>query len=227
MSLLKSMRYCLSGSRSSRTSTRSRRYCRCTSCTSRRSCPLQALDLRMRLAELVLEPQHELDAGEVEPELGGEPLNDPQPLDVGFGVEPRAAGRPLRPDEALRLVHPQRLRVHADELGGYRDHVDRTVRGLHQPTPFWSSSRSSRSFLFTRFGTCDPDACEHVALAGALEARRAAALDPQQLAVLGARGNLERHGALRRRHLDLAAERGGREGDRHLHDQVVAAALVE
>src|SRR4249920_2413836 len=43
--------------------------------------------------------------------------------------------------------------MHADQLGGDRDHVDGPVRGLHQPTPFCSSSRSSRSFLFTRFGT--------------------------------------------------------------------------
>ena len=54
--------------------------------------PLQPLDLRVRLAKLVLEPQHELDAGEVEPELGREPLDDAQPLDVRLGVEPRPPG---------------------------------------------------------------------------------------------------------------------------------------
>src|SRR4029078_11856025 len=53
-----------------------------------------------------------------------------------------------------------------------------------------------------------------------------AALDPQQLAVLRARGDLERDGAFRRRHLDLAAEGRGGKGDWHLHDQVVAAPLV-
>src|SRR4051812_22832174 len=114
---------------------------------------LQAHDLSVGLAQLVLEPQHELDAGEVEAELGGEPLDDPQAHDVGIGVEPRPARCPVRPHETLRLVHPQRLRMHADELGGDRDHVDRPARGLHQPTAFCSSSRSSRSFLFTRFGT--------------------------------------------------------------------------
>src|SRR5262249_60221331 len=77
----------------------------------------------------------------------------PQPLDVCLGVEPSAARRPLRAHQALRLVHPQRLRVHADEFGGDRDHVDRPVGGVHQPTAFCSSSRSSRSFLFTPFGT--------------------------------------------------------------------------
>src|SRR5205085_2473872 len=54
----------------------------------------------------------------------------------------------------------------------------------------------------------------------------AAALDPQELPVLGAGRNLERDRALRRRNVDLAAERGRREGDRHLHDEVVSAALV-
>src|SRR5581483_8796130 len=72
----------------------------------------------------------------------------------------------------------------------------------------------------------DADAGQDVALAGAAQARRAAALDPQELAVLGAGGDLQRDVALRRRHLDLAAERGGRERDRHLDDEVVAAALV-
>src|SRR5581483_6224321 len=72
----------------------------------------------------------------------------------------------------------------------------------------------------------DAHAREHVALAVALEARRAAALDPQQLAVLGPGGHLQRHGAFGRRHLDGAAERGGRERHGHRHDEVVAAALV-
>src|SRR5262249_59306934 len=41
----------------------------------------------------------------------------------------------------------------SDELGRNRDHVDRAVGGVHQPAPFCSSSRSSRSFLLTRLGT--------------------------------------------------------------------------
>src|SRR5919197_5538982 len=73
----------------------------------------------------------------------------------------------------------------------------------------------------------DPEPREDVALAGAGEARRAAALDPQQLAVLGAGRHLQRDRPFGRRHLDLAAERGGRERHRHLHDEVVAAPLVD
>src|SRR5207253_10948158 len=65
-------------------------------------------------------------------------------------VEPRVAGCPPRPHEALLLVHPQRLRVHADELGGDADHVARTV--VHQML-FPSSSSKSRCFLFIFFGT--------------------------------------------------------------------------
>ena len=94
---------------------------------SSRSCCLQPLDLRVRLAQLVLEPQHELDAGEVQPELRRQALDDPQPLDVGLAVEPRAAGRALRAHEALVLVEAQGLRVHADELRRDADHVDRAV----------------------------------------------------------------------------------------------------
>src|SRR5262249_40182441 len=51
----------------------------------------------------------------------------------------------------LLLVDAQRLRVHADHVGGDGDHVARTV--VHQPVVFRSSSRSSRSCLLTRFGT--------------------------------------------------------------------------
>src|ERR1700758_3326525 len=72
----------------------------------------------------------------------------------------------------------------------------------------------------------DSDTREHVALARAAELRRAAALDPQELAVFRTGGNLQRDRALRRRHVDLPPERGHWEGDRHLDDQVVSAALV-
>ena len=40
-----------------------------------------------------------------------------------LGVEPRPARRPAGADEPLRLVHAQGLRMHADEVGGDRDHV--------------------------------------------------------------------------------------------------------
>src|ERR687886_367817 len=60
---------------------------------------LEPLDARVRLAQLVLEPEHELDAREVEPELRRQPLDDPEPLEVQLRVEPRAARRTLRPDE--------------------------------------------------------------------------------------------------------------------------------
>ncbi len=43
--------------------------------------------------QLVLEPEHVLDAGEVEPELGRQPLDQSQPLEVGLGVEARVARR--------------------------------------------------------------------------------------------------------------------------------------
>ena len=46
---------------------------------------LQPVDLHVRLAQLVLEPQHELDAGEVEPDLRRQPLDDAQALDVDLG----------------------------------------------------------------------------------------------------------------------------------------------
>ena len=98
------------------------------------------------------------------PELGREPLDQPQPLEVGLRVEARVPGRPLRPDETLGLVDPQRLRVHADELGGDRDHVARVgalvgahenaslSRGFSRET-FWSASSASRSAFVSFVGT--------------------------------------------------------------------------
>ena len=56
-----------------------------------------------------------------------------QPLDVRVGVEARVAGGALRAHEPLLLVDAQRLRMHADELGGDADHVARTVVVGHPP----------------------------------------------------------------------------------------------
>ena len=97
--------------------------------------------------------EHALDAGEVQAELGGEPLDQLQPLDVGVGVQARVAGGALRVHEPLLLVDAQRLRMHADELGGDADHVARTVAVGHHQIVFPSSSSSSRCFLFIFFGT--------------------------------------------------------------------------
>src|SRR5436190_18780449 len=69
-------------------------------------------------------------------------------------------------------------------------------------------------------------ASEHVAAAGALQLRRALALDAEQRPVLGTALDLQRHRPVGRRRLNLGAERRLREGDRQLDDEVVAAALV-
>ena len=53
---------------------------------------LEPLGARVLLAQLVLEPQHVLDAGEVEAELGRQALDQAQPLQIGLRVEPRVPG---------------------------------------------------------------------------------------------------------------------------------------
>src|SRR5436190_12257711 len=42
--------------------------------------------------QFVLQPQHVLDAGQVQAELVRQPLDQPQPLEIGFRVQPRVAG---------------------------------------------------------------------------------------------------------------------------------------
>ena len=184
---------------------------------------LQAVDACVCLLELVLEAEHELDAGEVEAEVGRQLLDQLEPLDVGVRVEARVAGGALRVDEPLLLVDAQRLRVHADDVGGDADHVARAV--VHQlSVPELLEQLALLLVQPLRHLELEP--CEHVALAAARELRRAAPADAEQLAVLGARGHLQRDGAVRRRHLDRRAERRVGERHRHRHEQVVAPALV-
>ena len=53
---------------------------------------LELLHPREHPPELILEPQHALDAGEVEPELRRQLLDQAQPLDVVLGVQPVPPG---------------------------------------------------------------------------------------------------------------------------------------
>ena len=94
---------------------------------------LEPLHARLHPPQLVLEAEHLLDAGEVEPELGGQPLDQPQPLDVDLRVEARAAWSPARAHEPLRLVQAEGLRMHADEVGRDGDHVAGPIGHLRSP----------------------------------------------------------------------------------------------
>src|SRR5919109_3024853 len=122
---------------------------------------LQALHAGTQAGELVLEAEHGLDAGEVEAELTREPVDEPQPLEIGVGVEAGITRRAHRLHEPLGLVDAERLRVHPDELGGDGDHVARAI--VHQLTPsrslgfaretFWRFSIASRSAFVSFVGT--------------------------------------------------------------------------
>src|SRR5579862_5111892 len=56
---------------------------------------------------------------------GGEVLDAPEPREVALGEAARPTRRPRGIEQALALVHPQRLGVDACKLCGNRDHVDR------------------------------------------------------------------------------------------------------
>src|SRR4029079_4090359 len=113
---------------------------------------LHPVEPRVHSTQLVLEAKHLLDAGEVEPELGREALDQTQPREVVLRVEARVPGGALRAHEALLLVDAQRLRMHADELGGDGAHVEGMLVRRH-PFTFWNSSSSSRLRLFSFLGT--------------------------------------------------------------------------
>src|SRR6476646_1064793 len=122
--------------------------------------PLESRHARAQLVHLVLEREDALDPGEVEPELGRQALDRAQPVEVALRVQPGAARRPAGPEEPLRLVDAQRLRVHADELRGDADRVARpTVHQLNafsrgsSPETCWSFSIASFSAFESFFGT--------------------------------------------------------------------------
>src|SRR5207245_1272575 len=81
----------------------------------------------MQGPDLLLEVEHALDAGEVQPQLRGHLLDALQPLHVLLGVEARALRRALGLDQTARLVYAQRLRMHLRELCGDRDHEHAAV----------------------------------------------------------------------------------------------------
>src|SRR5262249_7698299 len=89
------------------------------------------------------ESDHVLHACEVEPQLRRQVLDESEPVQVGVGVETRVARCALGRDEALRLVDPECLRVHAHELGRDGDHVARPV--VHHCSQILLSRRCAAS----------------------------------------------------------------------------------
>src|SRR4051794_15509 len=73
---------------------------------------VEALDPALHALELPLELEDLLDTREVEAELRRHLLDAAQALDVVLRVQARALRRALGLDEAARLVHAQRLRMH-------------------------------------------------------------------------------------------------------------------
>ena len=64
--------------------------------------PLELLHPCPQAPQLVLEPEDMLDTGEVEAELGREPLDEAQAVHVGVGVQARATRGSRGPHETLR-----------------------------------------------------------------------------------------------------------------------------
>ena len=216
------------------------RRCASWACRSA-TCVRSAVDLGAKLDDA-------LDARQVDPFVG-ELLDREQPVDVGLRVPPRVARRAARAHQALALVDAQRLRMHAGQLGRHADdehralievslpvghrlvllrHDHDTPSDLRGESPCSSCSCRSRSFcdLESRAGT---STCVVTSRSPwpPLRLRSALALDAERLAVGGARGHLERHRPVERRHLHVRPERRLGEGDRQREREVVALAAEE
>src|ERR1700704_1695372 len=92
------------------------------------------VELGPRVVELGLELENLLHTGEADA-LVGELLDPAEQHDVTLGVPAAATLRTRRLDQALALVDAQRLRMHAGELRGHRDDVQRPLICIHVVTP--------------------------------------------------------------------------------------------
>src|SRR6478735_1225398 len=116
---------------------------------------LERIHAAEQLHHRLLQGQHVGGAGQAEAEHGGQVRDLAQAGDVRVRVAAGAAGRAAGADHALGVVHPQRLGVHAGQLGGhgYRvagvlcgvDHANNRSRGLPWLVRCSSSSFSSAS----------------------------------------------------------------------------------
>ena len=97
----------------------------CRSSRSRRSCSSSSAGAER--VELGLHLDDLLHAGQVDAVLLRQVLDLAEQLDVAIGIATGVARRPVRPQQSLPFVDPQGLRVHAGELGGHADHVDRAL----------------------------------------------------------------------------------------------------
>src|SRR6476659_975660 len=108
---------------------------------------LHAVERPPHALHLVLQLHHLLHSREVQAEVVRQLLDQPQPLDVRLGIQPRVSCRALRTDQPFAFVDAKRLRMHADDVGGNGDHVTRTV--VHHRPSFRRRSSSSLRRMIT------------------------------------------------------------------------------
>src|SRR5437763_3790177 len=82
------------------------------------------VELRLSLVEAALHLHDDPDPGEVDALVLGQPLDLAEPLDVALRGPARVAGGALRGEQTLPLVDPQRLGMHARQVGCDADDVE-------------------------------------------------------------------------------------------------------
>jgi hypothetical protein len=99
---------------------------------------LELLHPRPQPAQLVLEPQHVLDAARLRPELVVSRWMSRRRSTSASEVETRAARRSRGTGRGACLVHPQRLRVQPREVGRDGDHVPPALGHGYELLHEWS-----------------------------------------------------------------------------------------
>src|SRR5690606_17503260 len=133
--------------------------------------------------------------------------------------------RPIRPDAPSIAIFSNALRPHPLEKALHTVEPAAGARAVPIAAAGYRFVEAPQRFLLLGRQIdrrLDLHAAEKIAVARRAHGADALALQPEHLAGLRLRRNLQRDVPIERRHVDGAAERGGSEADRHLAREILA-----
>jgi hypothetical protein len=90
----------------------------------------QVLNLVLQMLELVLHPENNLYARQIDPHIAGQVQNQAEPVNILVRIETRITACTHGLHKASTLVETERLRV-------YVQHLSNTTNGKNRPLVFW------------------------------------------------------------------------------------------